>query len=131
MKRENDINRPFQKVNADSNPRVDKVVLEQVLTAYKDALASKSARAEPSIWRTIMRSRITKLAVSAAMIIAVLVGVIWWLPSSEGVSPAADESRQVLATNGEKAVMEAPDGEQAELPPGVTIDPNLYPGEAP
>ncbi len=60
-------------ISADAG--MDNRILGDALTAMEDAKKTAPAMARPSIWRTIMKSRITKLAAAAAIVIAVLIGI--------------------------------------------------------
>jgi hypothetical protein len=62
----------FQKVVADTNPRMDKFVLNDVLNTYNKTVDNKSASYHPIIWRTIMKSPITKLTAAAVIIITIV-----------------------------------------------------------
>jgi hypothetical protein len=70
-----DIERCIKNVNividAESNNRV----FGNILLAFKKSKAKLSAPTEPNAWRIIMKSRISKLAAAAVIIIAVLVVV--------------------------------------------------------
>lgn len=59
----------------DTNARMDEAVLDDVLKAFEKSKSKKSASHQPNIWRIIMKSKITKLATAAAIIIAVLIGI--------------------------------------------------------
>ncbi|MHC4192355.1 MAG: hypothetical protein ACYSUB_22230, partial [Planctomycetota bacterium] len=74
MKPKNGIKIHFKRAAANTNPQMDKVVLEDVLTAYKKTLGRKLTNPQFKIWRIIKKSRITKLAVAAVIIIAALIG---------------------------------------------------------
>jgi len=69
MRPKKDIKIIFQKIAADTNPRMDKFVLKDVLQTYNKTFDKKSACYRPIIWRTIMKSPITKLTATAAIII--------------------------------------------------------------
>ncbi len=69
MRPKKDIKILFQKVVADTNPRMDKFVLRDVLQTYNKTFDNKSACYHPIIWRTIMKSPITKLTATAVIII--------------------------------------------------------------
>ncbi len=69
MRPQKDIKILFQKVVADTNPRMDKYVFKDVLKTYNKTFDNKSACYHPIIWRTIMKSPITKLTATAAIII--------------------------------------------------------------
>lgn len=66
----NDIEQLVKNTRAETSPEID----EQILSSAQAALES-SAQAQPNIWRTIMKNRITKFAVAAVIIIAALIGV--------------------------------------------------------
>jgi len=59
----------------DSNSEVDEMVLRGLLEELDKSKSTDSAAAQPSIRRTIMKSRITKLTAAAVIIIAVFIGV--------------------------------------------------------
>jgi len=84
--------------NADvsTDPIMDDVVRDDVLKAFEESKAQKSAITQPSIWRIIMKSPITKLAAAAVIIIAVLIGVHYLAGSIDGASLAwADVLEQI------------------------------------
>jgi hypothetical protein len=64
---------------------MDQRVLMDVLEAL-DESEKPSALTRPKIWRNIMQSRITKLAVAAVIVIAVLVGIIQFEGPTAGVA---------------------------------------------
>jgi len=72
MKPSDDIKKFFNKADLDTNPEMDKTVLNKVLSVQEK---TKSAVIQPKIRRTIMKSPITKLAAAAVIIFAVLVGI--------------------------------------------------------
>jgi hypothetical protein len=55
-----------------------------MLTEYKQPTETKNT----SVWRIIMKSRITKLAVAAVVIIACLIGLSFWRTSGSGIALA-------------------------------------------
>ena len=59
------------KASAETHERV----LGNVLQALGKSEKDKSGEMAPNIWRTIMRSPITKLAAAAAIIVVALVGI--------------------------------------------------------
>jgi len=69
MRPKKDIKILFQKIAADTNPRMDKFVLKDVLQTYNKTFDNKSANYHPIIWRTIMKNPITKLTATAVIII--------------------------------------------------------------
>jgi hypothetical protein len=83
MKPKNGIKIRFQRAAANTNPQMDKVVLEDVLTAYKKTLGRKLTYPQLKIWRIIMKSPITKLAAAAVVLVAFFIGLTYWLPLGE------------------------------------------------
>jgi hypothetical protein len=55
-------------VDIDTNAKMDEAVIDDVLKAFEQSKAQKSTAGQPSIWRIIMKSRITKLAAAAVII---------------------------------------------------------------
>jgi hypothetical protein len=70
MKPADDIEQLVKNTRVETNAATD----EQILTAAQAALES-AAPAQPNIWRIIMKSRITKFAAAAAIIIVVCIGI--------------------------------------------------------
>ncbi len=82
----------------DTNANTDEAVLGDVLKAFEKSKSKKSASIQPNIWRKIMKSRITKLAAAAVIIIAMLIGIGHFGSSIDGASVAfADVVRPLLA----------------------------------
>ena len=82
------IKRLFAKSNVRVNSKVDDKIINDALTAFDKSEKTKSVSAEPNMWRIIMKSRITKLAAAAVIIIAVLVGVHQFSGSIDGAGVA-------------------------------------------
>ncbi len=51
----------------------DREVLDDALRALKES--KRHAERQPNIWKAIMKSRMTKLAAAAAIVLAVLIGI--------------------------------------------------------
>jgi hypothetical protein len=81
---------------------MDKVVLEDVLTAYKKTLGRKLISPQLKIWRIIKKSRITKLA-AAVVVAAFLIGLTYWLPS--GWKQQAITEKEAIEIPAELAAM--------------------------
>ena len=86
MKPANHIKTFFENAAIRTNPKMDKAVLNEVLMAQEQAKEKESAIVQPTIWRTIMKSPITKLAAAAVLIIAVLIAVHQFVGSVESVA---------------------------------------------
>jgi len=76
------IKKLFAKSRVRVSDSLDDKILGDALSAFDKS--AKTGSDAPSVWRTILKSRITKLAVAAVIIVAVAVGLIQWLPSGEG-----------------------------------------------
>ena len=80
------INELIKNLKLKASAELDKRVHDDISGALAESKRTPSAQPEPKIWRTIMRSPITKLATVAAIIIAVLVGVYQFAGSTDGAS---------------------------------------------
>ena len=76
--------KPHVRTRADS----DKRVLEDSFSAMEQAIRSKEAADQPHIWRKIMKTKITKFAAAAAVIIAVFLGLNFLGMPIDGASVA-------------------------------------------
>ena len=90
MKSEHQIRQIAKEIRLKPDPVVDERIL-----SCAEAVLEKSTKNQdvvplrrPSIWRTIMKSPITKLAAAAVIIIAVLIGVHYLGGSIDGASLA-------------------------------------------
>lgn len=89
MKPPENIEKMIKNIDIDTNAERDKAVLDDVLNALEESKklalskveGTKPANLAPNIWRTIAKSRITKLAAAAVITVAVLIGAMHWLPS--------------------------------------------------
>jgi len=75
MRPAENIEKLIKNINIETNAKTDKTVLGDVVEAFEKSKKTKSAITQPSTWRIIMKSRITKLAVAAAIIITVILGL--------------------------------------------------------
>ena len=101
MRPQKDIKILFQKVVADTNPRMDKFVLKDVLKTYNKTFDNKSACYHPIIWRTIMKNPITKLTATAAIIITAVFLMIFF---EKAAAPAYALEQTIEANNAIKTV---------------------------
>ena len=83
-----DIEKSIKKLRYKAGAEAHDRVLSNVLAALDDNEKQKSAVGRPNIWRKIMKSPITKLAVAATIIIAVIVGINQFGGSIDGTSVA-------------------------------------------
>jgi len=82
------IKRLFAKSDVTVNSKVDDRIINDALTAFDKSEKTKPVSAEPNIWRIIMKSKITKLAAAAVIIITVLIGISQFGGSIDGSSVA-------------------------------------------
>lgn len=74
----------------------DDEIRDEVLSAMEQSQKVHSAGIEPSLWRIIMKSQITKLATAAVVLMAVFAGIHFLGGSFDGTSLAwADVSEQI------------------------------------
>jgi hypothetical protein len=66
------IKKLFAKSEVTVNSKVNDRIINDALTAFEKSEKTKSVSVEPNIWRIVMKSRITKLAVAAVIIAALL-----------------------------------------------------------
>ncbi len=67
------IRKLFAKSDITVNSKVDDRIINDVLTALDKSEKTQSVSPEPNIWRLIMKSKITKMAVAAVIIAAIFV----------------------------------------------------------
>ena len=77
-----------EKLCVKTSDEMDKRILDDALVAYKKSKKKTSAPTEPNIWRIIMKSRITKLAAAAMIIIAILISIYEFGGSIDGAGIA-------------------------------------------
>ena len=69
------IKKLFVKSNVTVSSELDDKIINDAFQVLEKSIKTKSAEPEPNIWRIIMKSRITKIAAAAVIIIAVLIGI--------------------------------------------------------
>jgi outer membrane lipoprotein-sorting protein len=93
-----DVEKFIKKTGLETRTEMNEVVRNRIFQAFEKSKQTKSALTEPNIWRIIMKSRITKLAAAAVIIIAILIGIGHLGSSIDGTSVAfADVVRPLLA----------------------------------
>jgi len=70
---------------------VDKRILNDSFSSMEEAMRTKPVVIQPNIWRIIMKSRISKLAAAAVIVIAIIVGINQFGGSIDGASVAWGE----------------------------------------
>ena len=87
MRSADDIRRLFRNAGLGIDPDTDERVFEDVLRARHEVTEDLPALPE-SIWRVIMKSPITKLAVAAVALIACGIGLSLWRTTGSGIALA-------------------------------------------
>ena len=82
------IHKSIKKLHLKASAELDKRVHDDISRSLAESEKTESAHTEPNIWRTIIKSRITKLAAAAVIIIAVLAGINYFGGSIDGASVA-------------------------------------------
>ena len=85
MRPSDNINELIKKLQLKASAELDKRVHDDISAALTKSEQTKPVQPEPNIWRTIMRSRIPKLAAAAVIIIAVLAGLPFFSGNGSGV----------------------------------------------
>ena len=75
MRPADNINELIRKLQLKASSELDKRVHDDIAAALDESEKTKSVLIEPNIWRTIMKSRTSKLAAAALIIIAVFFGL--------------------------------------------------------
>ncbi len=75
MRPAENIEKLIKNIDIDTNAKTDNAVLGDVIEAFEKSKGKKTSATEPNIWRIIMKSRITKLAAAAVIIVAVILGL--------------------------------------------------------
>jgi len=81
---------------------LDKKIINDALLAQEELKKSESAAPQPKIWRTIMKSKMTKFATAAAIILIVVFGITFVNKLSP---PAWAIEQSIEAMDGYKAVL--------------------------
>ena len=120
--------RPIEKLlkNArmDTNPEADRAVLNDVLKVFENSKTNNNLKL--NIWRIIMKSRITKLAVAAIVIFAVFISVNHFGGSIDGTSVAfAEVVQQIRQARTVMFTTEVKIGEQVMRIENIRKEPGL------
>lgn len=78
MKSVNNIEKLIKNTNIDADADMSEIVFRRMLEAYEKSEKKKLSAAQPNIWRIIMKNRITKIAVTAVIIVVVGLSVSLW-----------------------------------------------------
>jgi outer membrane lipoprotein-sorting protein len=75
MRPADNINQLIKKLHLKASADLDKKVHDKITNAPAELKRKESAVMQPNVWRNIMKSPMTKLAVAAAIIIAAFIGI--------------------------------------------------------
>ena len=78
----------IKKFDIDINTKRDQEILDEIQQARASSKQSKSSFSVIDLWRTIMKSKMTKFAVAAVIIIAISIGINQFGGSIDGASVA-------------------------------------------
>jgi outer membrane lipoprotein-sorting protein len=97
MRPAENIEKLVKNINIDTNAKIDKEVLVEVVEAFEKLKVKKTSATEQNIWRIIMRSRTTKLAAAAVIMIAALLAIYNIGPSSVALADVLAKVEQAKA----------------------------------
>ena len=75
MKPQDNIEKLIKELVLPGSKAGDERIVNDALAAYGKTEAKKTAERQPNIWRTIMKTKMTKLAAAAVIIIGVMLGL--------------------------------------------------------
>ena len=73
MKSEDKVQKLINKSKVETSPETDMRILGNAFEHLEQLKKKKSARTQPNVWRIIMKSKITKLAAAAVIVVAALI----------------------------------------------------------
>ncbi len=85
MKLRSEIEKLAKRMQIEPDAAVDARILGRAETALEASRATRQVGSGQTLWRKIMKGKLTKLAAAAVIIIAGAVGVMHWLPNGEGL----------------------------------------------
>jgi hypothetical protein len=88
MKSADKVQRLLRRAGVTTHGATDDGVFENLKKAYTETIQHKSARCQPSMWRFVMKSPITRLAAAAVVLIAGGIGLSLWRATGSGVALA-------------------------------------------
>jgi len=131
MRPAENIEKKIKKLHLKASADLDKRVHDDISAALAESEKIKSVQTEPNIWRTIMKSRITKLAAAAVIIITVFVGIHYFGGSIENVAFAdVMQNIQNARTLTYQSVI-TPAGQDPQVTKTMVLEPHLMRVELP
>jgi len=96
MRPAENIEKLIKNINIDTNAKTDNAVLGDVIKAFEKSKGKKTSATEQNVWRIIMKSKITKLAAAAVIIVAIMLGMYALTGSFDGTSITMAQVRQAM-----------------------------------
>ncbi len=87
-------------LDIDINAETERLILRELIEAHEKSKKMNSALVEQNIWRTIMKSKITRLAAAAVIIVAVIISMKYFGGSIDGATPAWAIDQTIKALEG-------------------------------
>ena len=75
MRPTENIEKLIKNIDIDTNAKIDEEVLVEVVETFEKSKVKKTSAIEQNMWRIIMKSKITKIAAAAVIIVAVILGL--------------------------------------------------------
>jgi hypothetical protein len=88
MKSTDKVQRLLRRAAVTTSSAPDDAVFENLRKAYTGTVRHESAQQRPSMWRFVMKSPLTKLAVAAAVVVACAIGLSLWKATGSGIALA-------------------------------------------
>jgi hypothetical protein len=116
------IKKLFAKSKITVNSEVDDRIVSDALTAFNESEKTTPISAGPNIWRIIMRTKITKFATAAVIIVAVVLAISFLdrsAPTAYAIEQTIEAMRKITTIH---LLGTTFDGEQIEM--WMTVDPD-------
>lgn len=91
-----DIEKLILRLRYKPRPQMREKILSDILRIFEESNKIQPAAYQPSIWRLIMKTKITKLTAAAVIIIAVLIGINHFGGSIDGATIAFAEVKEAM-----------------------------------
>jgi len=96
MRPADNMRKSFRKLHIPTSAGLDEKIHDEIARVSVEANENKPAKTKPALWRIIMKSKITKLAAAAVIIIGVLIGIYYSGGSVDGTSVAFANVREAV-----------------------------------
>lgn len=99
MNPQNNIEKLITELVLSGTKAADERILNDALAVYEKTETKKTAETKPNIWRIIMKTKITKFAMAAVVIIAVVIGINQFGGSIDGTTSAYAIEQTIQASH--------------------------------